>query len=185
MDLCIDPDIKPALTGMVIDPDIDPVLTGMVIDPEVDPDIDPVLTGMVIDPEIDPVLTGMVIDPEVDPDIDPVLTGIVIDPEVDPDIDPVSTGMVSVSLMVGLSKIDIFGGLGATIGINGAMQACWRLSQVVDGAHDLTKARPSRPHDKYFSLVIECGWCSETSLHGFIKVISHDLSTILLAHKQL
>merc|ERR1712127_179635 len=168
MDLCIDPDIKPALTGMVIDPDIDPVLTGMVIDPEADPDIDPVLTGMVIDP-----------------DIDPVLTGIVIDPEVDPDIDPVLTGMVSVSLMVGLSKIDIFGGLGATIGINGAMQACWRLSQVVDGAHDLTKARPSRPHDKYFSLVIECGWCSETSLHGFIKVISHDLSTILLAHKQL
>merc|ERR1719354_414531 len=118
----------------------------MVIDPEVDPDIDPVLTGMVIDPEVDP-------------DIDPVLTGMVIDPEVDPDIDPVSTGMVSVSLMVGLSKIDIFGGLGATIGINGAMQACWRLSQVVDGAHDLTKARPSRPHDKYFSLVIECGWC--------------------------
>merc|ERR1719468_1059985 len=160
---------------------IDPALTGMVIDPEVDPDIDPVLTGMVIDPEVDPVLTGMVIDP----DIDPVLTGMVIDPEVDPDIDPVLTGMVSVSLIVGLSKIDIFGGFGATIGINGAMQACWRLSQVVDGAHDLTKARPSRTHDKYFSLVIECGWCSETSLHGFIKVISHDLSTILLAHKQL
>merc|ERR1719468_976596 len=166
---------------MVIDPDIDPVLTGMVIDPEVDP----VLTGMVIDPDIDPVLTGMVIDPEVDPDIDPVLIGMVIDPEVDPDIDPVLTGMVSVSLIVGLLKIDILGGIGATIGINGAMQACWRLSQVVDGAHDLTKARPSRPHDKYFSLVIECGWCSETSLHGFIKVISHDLSTILLAHKQL
>merc|ERR1719468_1406250 len=176
----VDPDIDPVFTGMVIDPEVDP---------EVDPDIEPVLTGTVIDPEvdpdIDPVLTGMVIDPEVDPEVDPVLTGIVIDPEVDPDIDPVSTGMVSVSLMVGLSKIDIFGGLGATIGINGAMQACWRLSQVVDGAHDLTKARPSRPHDKYFSLVIECGWCSETSLHGFIKDISHDLSTILLAHKQL
>merc|ERR1719468_388073 len=152
---------------MVIDPEVDP---------EVDPDIDPVLSGMVIDPEVDP---------EVDPDIDPVLTGMVIDPEVDPDIDPVLTGMVSVNLIDGLSKIDIFGGFGATIGINGAMQACWRLSQVVDGAHDLTKARPSRPHDKYFSLVIECGWCSETSLHGFIKVISHDLSTILLAHKQL